>query len=293
MKSLNWEKILCCPTCKKARLKKTTREYRCLRCKKLYPIHQGIPVFADLTHLPEHLKKQVLYFEKEDVERGEFALEPWQKQYVDDFLFFSKLPKHAVIIDNATGSGYMAIELAKKGYFVIATDLTMRELSQLKLLLRKLHLEKKVFLICCSSESLPIRNNLAHGMVANAILEHLPHEKGAIKEIGRVLKKDATLMVAMPIALKYVFPLLWPLNLIHDRRIGHLRRYTREIILRKFSNFKEIRTFYTGHVVKVICSVVYLLTKNKMWLQIAERSDRNYRSGPYWASNVVVILKKI
>lgn len=293
MKNFDWRSILCCPKCKRTNLQKDKHGYTCKHCKKIYPVRHGIPVFVDMARLPEHLKKQILYFEKEDIVRGTYALEPWQKRYVDDFLYFAKPVKNAWIIDNATGSGYMAIELAKRGYNVIATDLTLRELTQLQIVLKKLRLTKRVFLICCSSESLAIRSGVADGMVANAILEHLPQEKQAIGEIGRVLKKKAVLMVAMPIQFRYVFPPLWLLNWVHDRKIGHLRRYSRKIILKKFPKFEEITTFYTGHVLKVVCSVLYLLTKNRSWLKIAEQSDQKYRSLPYGSSNVVTIARKI
>lgn len=293
MNTFDKKSIFCCTACGKNTLTKHKNTYICTRCKKEFPIYQGIPVFVDLDHLPEHLRKQVLYFEKEDLKRGKFVLEPWQKSYVDEFVKNAALAKKSCIIDNATGSGYMAIELAKRGHFVIATDLTMRELTQLKVALKKLHLERNVLLVCCSSERLPIRSGIADGMIANAILEHLPNEKSAIKEIGRVLKKRAILMVAMPIKFRYVFPLLWPLNWLHDQKIGHLRRYTREIILKRFPMYKEITTYYTGHVVKVICSIIYLVTKKKVWLSIAESSDRSFRQSPYWASNVVTIMKKL
>lgn len=294
MTHIKWESVLRCPMCRHGNIKKSKGQYRCTHCKSLFPVRQQIPIFVDFSHSPQHLKKQVLYFEKEDIARGAFTLEPWQKQFVEDFLHYARLPGNSLIIDNATGSGYMAMELAKRGHFVIATDLTLRELIVLQQMLKKLHLEHNVFLVCCSSENLPLRNTIADGMVANAILEHLPREKQAIREIGRVLKPSATLMVAMPIAFRYVFALFWPLNWIHDRKIGHLRRYTRGMILQKFSNFREVTTYYTGHIMKVICVILYFATKKKKFLlDIAERSDRRNRFHAYGASNIVSILKKI
>ena len=60
-------------------------------------------------------------------------------------------------------------------------------------------------------------------------------------------------MMAMPIQLHYVWPFLWPVNMLHDRRIGHLRRYTREIIVKRFAKFTELHTYYTGSLGKVAC----------------------------------------
>ena len=263
----------------------------CRKCKKQYAIVNGIPILVNLSTLPTHLQNQVKYFEKEDLSRQSYVLEPWQKRYIDNFISSSVQTK-GLIIDNATGSGYMAIELAKRGFHVIATDLTFAELHKLRVNIAKLKLQKNVLLTCASSEELPIKAKSADGMVANAILEHLPQEKKAIKEIERVLKNKALLMLAMPIHLKYVWPFLWPINMIHDRRIGHLRRYTRERILVGFSRFREMKTYYTGSLGKIVCLAFKMLTKDSRWDKRAEKVDEYFSRFSYGASNIVSVLKK-
>ena len=281
---------ICCPTCKRA-LKNSSRALMCGHCHRTYPIRNGIPILIDLSTLTPHLAGQVKYFEKEDAARSKYVLEPWQRRYVDNFLA-SYIRTKGLIVDNATGSGYMAIELAKRGYRVIAMDLTYAELMKLKVNIARLKLQKNILLVCASSEELPVKTNSADGMVANAILEHLPHEKKAINEIGRVLKKDAVLMLAMPIHLLYVWPFLWPINIRHDRRIGHLRRYTRESIRKGFSKFREMNTYYTGSLGKIACIVLKILTKNPRWDEWGESIDAYTAKMPYGSSNVVSILQK-
>lgn len=265
----------------------------CRSCRIDYEIREGIPILVDLKFLPKHLRGQIEYFENEDETRGDWTLEPWQARYVKKFLEIGKPKIGGLIIDNATGSGYMAIELAKRGYHVIATDLTMRELVRLQALAKKLGIAEKMLFVCCTSESLPVASGVADGLVANAILEHLPKESQAIAEITRVVKQGACVMVAMPIAFRYLLPLFWPINWLHDRRIGHLRRYTRGRILTKFIGFRELATYYTGAVVKVLCAGMYLLTKYRSFLEIGEWADRMTESIPYGSSNVVSVLKKI
>ena len=284
--------FLCCPSCKKSLVKKGD-SLSCGSCKRSYEIRSGIPILIDFVNIPEHLHKQIRYFEHEDEARGDWALEPWQARYVKKFLDTAKPKPGGLIIDNATGSGYMAIELAKRGFSVIATDLTMRELIRLRTIAGKLGIAKKMLFVCCTSESLPVTSGTADGLVANAILEHLPKEKEAIAEIRRVLKRGACVMVAMPIAFPYLLPIFWPVNWLHDRRIGHLRRYTRERILKKFTGFGEITTYYTGGMIKVVCAALYLLTKYSPLLELGEWADRATESVPYGSSNVVSILKKI
>ncbi len=252
-----------------------------------------MPILVDLSKLPPHLREQIAYFEKEDQSRQSgYVLEPWQRRYVENFLTHGKPKAGGLIIDNATGSGYIAIELAKRGFRVIATDLTIRELTTLGHVVKKLKLADTILLVGASSESLPIRSGVADGMVANAILEHLPHEGQAIGEIARVLKFQAPLMLAMPIDLLYVWPFLWPVNMYHDHNIGHLRRYTRGRIIRRFSHFSEVVTYYTGSIGKIICMVGKMVTKNPWWDTAGEWVDKLVAHIPYGANNVVSILRK-
>lgn len=284
-------RYICCPKCKND-LRLFNRKLICSGCKTVYPVKQGIPILVDLDVLPDHLSGQIAYFEKEDSVRTSYILETWQKRYVDNFIASGRPKSKGCIVDNATGSGYMAIELAKRGFRVVATDLTIAELYKLKANIKKLELDHLILPVCASSESLPIKTSVADGMVANAILEHLPHEKIAITEMRRVLKKRTPLMLAMPIKFQYVWPFLWPVNIWHDRRIGHLRRYSRTSILEVFAGFSELLTYYTGSLGKVICLALRLLTKDSRWDDIGERVDMYASHMPYGASNVVSILQK-
>lgn len=285
------DNYLCCPTCKRGLVRKGDA-LSCRLCRIDYEIRNGIPILVNLQSLPDHLRGQIEYFEREDEQRNEYRLEPWQKRYIDNFLRYGHPSDGGLIIDDATGSGYMAVELAKLGYQVIATDLTFKELIKLKKTIEKFRLSAKVMMICANSEQLPIKSNVADGLVANAILEHLPNEKEATSEITRVVKKGAPVMVAMPLAYRYVLPFFWLINWWYDRRIGHLRRYTRKRILGIFGQFREIRTYYTGHLMKVACLALAILTGNAWWNIVGEEMDRRWENIFYGANNVVSIVRK-
>lgn len=284
-------RFLACPECKK-QIRVLGKICVCRTCHRSYPIQSGIPILVDLDSLPSHLARQVTYFEKEDASRTTYTLEPWQKRYVENFITFGAPKRGGVIIDNATGSGYIAIELAKRGFRVIALDLTLKELLSLQRIIKRLKLDQKILLVCASSESLPIRGNCADGLVANAILEHLPNENSAAEEIVRVLKNYTPLMVAMPIRLLYVWPFLWLVNILHDKRIGHLRRYDRGRILSLFPSFFELKTYYTGSIAKIIGILLKIITKTPRWDDVSEKLDRGVEHIPYGSSNVVSILRK-
>ena len=283
---------LCCPACKSA-FKRNMSSLVCRACKRSYEIRSGIPILIDISNIPEHLRRQIQYFEHEDEARGDWGLEPGQARYVRKFLVTAKPKPGGLIVDDATGSGYMTIELAKLGYRVIATDLTFKELIKLKKIIANFGLLQKVLLICANSEELPIKSAVADGLVANAILEHLPKERQAINEIRRVVKKGAPVMVATPLALHLLLPFLWVTNIIHDRRIGHLRRYDRRSIVRKFTGFIEINTYYTGHMIKVLCLFLSLFTKMKFWESWGEKVDTVSEHIYYGGSNIISILRKL
>jgi len=254
-----------------------------------------IPILVDLNSLPKHLQDQIQYFESESLQKEQYNLSPWQKSYVTRFLdvFKRQELKGKLVLDNATGSGYMAIELAKLGADVIATDLTLKYLIDLKQHAYEQGVDNKIFCLCCSSEDLPFRDAIFDYTLSNAILEHLPKEKLAIKELERVTKIGGGLMIAVPISYKLLNPLLGLVNYLHDKRIGHLRRYNRKIIIQKFSNCKLLKVYYTGHTSKVIKTLLNIIFHKTVFSEEKmEIQDRVLENKARWSSNIISFLQR-
>ncbi|NQU99371.1 MAG: methyltransferase domain-containing protein [Parcubacteria group bacterium] len=281
---------ICCPKCK-SDLMEQDNFLVCEKCDKKYKIQDGIPILVDLENLPKHLREQIRYFEKEDTSRPEYKLAEWQKSYVRRLDENFRLKTEEILIDVGTGSGYMAVEMAKRGLKVIACDLTLKELVKLKNVILKGSLENNLFLVCCSAEELPLKNNIADYFISNAVLEHLPREKDAIREVNRVCHNRARLMITVPLTYKFLNPLLIPVNLIHDKRIGHLRRYEEKTLSDKFNGWKLIKTYYTGHFSKVIKVLLNTLAKLFDDKEI-ERQDRKKNNKKFGATNIICFLEK-
>jgi ubiquinone/menaquinone biosynthesis C-methylase UbiE/uncharacterized protein YbaR (Trm112 family) len=283
-------KYLCCPKCKL----KFCNNFYCKYCKIKYKVIEGIPVLINASKLTNQIFKQTKYFENESVLKIKYVFENWQLKYVNIFKKYLKFNSNTVIVDNGTGSGYMAIELAKMGFNVIATDITFAELFKLKKILVKLKLVDRVLPICCLSEDLPIISNSIHGLVANAVLEHIENDKNAVIEIKRVLKNKSPLMVTTPLSYKYIWPFFWLINYIHDKRIGHLRRYDDGMLINLFTGFDKIQIFYTGHLLKVfgvIINRIFNLKTIDDWIEKIDILSCNIK---YGASNIIIIfIKKI
>jgi ubiquinone/menaquinone biosynthesis C-methylase UbiE len=259
-----------------------------------YKLNTEIPVLIDENRINEHLRNQIKYFEDEMLDTfNNYTIEEWQKNYVN--LFLDNFPdvKGKLILDCGSGSGYISIELAKRGALVISCDLTLMNLVKLKDTAQKLKIEKNIAFVCCSAEDLPFKHNIFDYFISNAVIEHLPKEAEAIQEIDRVIKKDGGLMVTVPLSYKYLNPVLVPLNYIYDQRIGHLRRYNKEILIKKFNKFDLKNTYYTGHTAKVVKVLANMLIKKELFSAInIEKEDSKNSNKKWFASNIIIFFNK-
>ncbi len=283
--------FICCPACKHELLLRQN-QLICSRCKKTYKIDKGIPILIDLKNAPQYLAHQISYFENEDKTRPEYRLDEWQKSYLRRFFDNVYVSKESVVLDIGTGSAYMAVELAKRGTTVIASDLTVAQLHKLAKAVKENKLESQLLLVCCSAESLPFKTKIANVVIENALLEHLSKEKDAIEEIARICKKSASVMISVPLAYKQLWPFLIPINIWHDKRIGHLRRYTASSLKKKMSQFTFKRIYYTGHILKFLFFLSSFIIKTKKFDSFAERTDEICKAVPYGGTVITAFFSK-
>jgi ubiquinone/menaquinone biosynthesis C-methylase UbiE len=238
------------------------------------------------------IKNQKQYFSKEFRTIQKYKIVPWQRTYVERIKsnLLDEDYKNKKLIDIGSGSGYVAIEMAKMGIKVTACDITKESLRFIERYKKILSL-KNLDLINCSADKIPLRNNSVNYVVANAILEHLVYEKKAIKEWKRILKPKGKMFLTVPIKYKYLWPFFWPLNYIHDKRIGHLRRYDLETIKEKFG-MKIEKVYYSGHLIKMIGLLISIFYKNNKLDALLERTDSKFNNIPWGASNIIVVLRK-
>lgn len=282
---------LCCPQCKRDFVVKG-RKLICRGCMSVFSVEDGIPMLIDLAHVPPYITHQVHYFEEENKLRPTYRLDPWQKSYLERFFAHNKVTKRSVVLDIGCGSGYMAVEIAKKGATVIACDLTLAQLKNLRKTIKSFGLENNLYLVCCSAESLPFKDNIADIVIENAILEHLSNEEIAIREITRISKEWSGLMIAVPHAYRYLWPFLIPVNIWYDKRIGHVRRYTKKSLVEKFPHFSLEAFYYTGNILKFILFAVSVLFKTDKFNMLAEQLDQKWKNIRYGATVITVFLRK-
>lgn len=157
--------------------------------------------------------------------------------------------KHARILDVGCGTGAMAKELQRYGE-VVACDLSHLSLEYCK----KRCLEE---LVCGDIACLPFQDQSFDLIVALDILEHVPDDKAAMRELRRVLKPNGRLVVTVP-----AYRFLWS---NHDVALMHCRRYTARELKRKLieAGFRVRKLSYAMTILFPLVASFRLLSKWK------------------------------
>jgi len=136
-------------------------------------------------------------------------------------------------------------------------------------------------LVCTRSEELGFASNSFDAIVAGDILQSLPDDLGALRELRRVLKDGGSLYLTVP-----AYPSLWGED---DEARGHQRRYTASELRRKLNNcgFEISRVSYLV-AVGFLPSILERVGKNIFKKSIARR--RPAAGTPSWANAGMVLL---
>ena len=239
-----------------------------------------------------HYKQQLNYFQKEFSAVSRYELAFWKRSYVQKIkeYLLDKDFKNKTLLDIATGSGYVAVEMAKYGVNVIACDMSDQAIANLKKYKKQYSL-KNLKLLVCKAENIPLVDNSVDYVVANAILEHIPDEKQVVLEWKRVLRNNGKMFITVPLSLRHIWPFLWLINIFYDKRLGHLRRYDRKSLKEKFQ-LKVLKVFYTGHLIKVLGVIFSALIGTHKFDEFLEKQDSKKQNIQYGANNISIIFKK-
>jgi SAM-dependent methyltransferase len=115
-----------------------------------------------------------------------------------------------------------------------------------------------------------------------AVLEHLDDDTAAGAELARVVRPGGLVWITVPNAYRYIPPPLWPVYLVHDRRLGHKRHYDerRLVGLLAGAGLEHVRTEYSAHPVKVLQLALELLVpaarrpRSPIWWRFEARDRR-------------------
>ena len=136
-------------------------------------------------------------------------------------------------------------------------------------------------LVCTSLDELGFASSSFDAVLAGDILQTVPDDVSALRELRRVLKDGAMLCLTVP-----AYPALWG---EHDEARGHHRRYTATELRRKLNNsgFEVTRVSYV-----VACgflpAVVKRITKN-IFTKSIDRYRRSAGSSR-WSNSAMIRL---
>lgn len=291
-----WSSVLCCPTCRED-LDAVGGGVVCSKCGDHFEIRDSIPILLPHGYRTTQVRQQQMVFDGEAMRRGSangrgaLKLDPWMQSYVERLgEVIGPLDDVEVAVEVGTGSGWMVFALASAGVKVIGCDVSIVSLERLSVNLERVGLRKSVVLVCGVANALPIRGGIAELAVANAVLEHIEDDEAAARELVRVVSPSGFVMTTVPLAYGLLNPLFLLPNIIHDRRIGHLRRYTTCRLEKLFPVASVRAIFYSGHSRKAFAIILSAL-HFRVDMESVERYDRMRENQQMWSSNLIAIFQ--
>lgn len=136
------------------------------------------------------------------------------------------------VLDMGCGAGRHAFEMYKRGAHVVALDRDDTELKGVKNTLGAIHemgegpAEASAAPLRGDALSLPFSDGTFDRIVASEVLEHIPDDHGAMRELARVLRPGGSIAVTVP---RFGPELVcWALDSnYHETEGGHVRIYRR------------------------------------------------------------------
>ena len=157
-----------------------------------FAVVDGVVVLVDeptLARDPQYAQQR-RYFDAEFARYRRYAPENWRASYLQRLraaraLGDGELP---VIDVGVGGSGHTVIEAARDGSAAVGCDLSLQALRGARRFADAENVGRRTLWVCCSAERLPFASASFSSALAIAVLEHVPDDAAALREMARVLR---------------------------------------------------------------------------------------------------------
>jgi SAM-dependent methyltransferase len=153
------------------------------------------------------------------------------------------------VLDLGCGFGRHAFEAARRGAAVVALDAGPDEVAQVRATLGamvdagELAAEHPASAVQGNALTLPFADGVFDRVIASEVLEHIPDDTAAMRELARVLRPGGTMAVTVPRCVPEAVN--WALSdEYHDTPGGHVRIYRRSTLERRLESAGLVPT---GH----------------------------------------------
>lgn len=291
---------LVCPQCRN-RLAESEDALRCTSCDVAFTRVDGVPVLLPRS-LSQQQESQTRYFDSEFAGYDEpYAPENWRQSFIQRiFGAVGVREGHGPYLDvGVGGSGATVIEAARLGVESTGCDLSVAGVVHAQRTARREGVGERAQFVACAAESLPFADASFGCASTVAVLEHLEDDAAAVRELARVVRPGGRVWITVPLAYRYMLPPMWPVYLLHDRRLGHLRHYDEPALtkLAAGAGFRHVETSYTGHAVKIVQFFLDRVrplsqrTRSSLWWKL-ERLDLRAERRPWGALQLNVVVKR-
>lgn len=175
------------------------------------------------------------------------------------------LPRGALVLDAAVGLGQLARKAYDAGYRIVGVDYSFEA---------ALHVRRNspVPAVVGDLTRLPFKPGVFDGVTTGETLEHLDDDRGAVRELGRVLREGGQIVATVP-ALQS----LWSKS---DDYYEHRRRYARQALVGLFrdAGLEVEKASFWGFPIVLAYDTLFLLPMNKRRARMSVQTDAALRS---------------
>lgn len=191
-------------------------------------------------------------------------IDNWMQSYLNRIfqtLREASINSSGKLFDIGCGAfGWVPITASKNGYsMACGVEISPLSCQYAAAFSKKALLKNMPYYMQCSAEDLCFKNETFDAVTCIALLEHVTDDEAVVNEMARVVKRNGIVYIVVPNNYKRIpFFLRWYYKRV-DKKMGHLRHYSRELLLEKLrrSGFGDIRFYTSGHFIKMF---QYLLT---------------------------------